>query len=201
MRYNKKQRCLLAVTFVIIIFLLCSCQSSTDIKLDLEELHNENGEYLFPNTEWGMSVEEVEKSLGYDFGEPIVGSEPQPFDYRKNTEYAGAVFSPHDVNIKLLDSYADISFQFKSNELISVTLKINNGNLEKINKDIFDELTRIYGEETFRKDVDFEYNGSTIKGTDIYWENTDTQTNYIVLSSHLENSFVELVVSYIELDK
>lgn len=194
--------CLASVAFIVY-------RNNTEDTLQLSSLQKDSGEYVYPGVEWLMSINELEENLGYTFDNPEFGSEQQPFDYRTNTNYKVAIFSPkeQDKYVKLFDNYGQISYQLEAGELKSVQLtfknnvdKMKNNNLEDLATKTRDELIKLYGENYILKDSSAD-DKSSIEVITYTWEhiaddNSVTRIFLAVMPSYEKANTVSLGVSY-----
>ncbi|MBR4060692.1 MAG: hypothetical protein IKK03_12735 [Lachnospiraceae bacterium] len=194
--------CLISVVMIV-------CSKNTADTLNLSSLQRESGEYVYPGVEWLMSINELEENLGYTFDNPEFGSEQEPFDYRTNTNYEFAIFSPkeQDKYVKLFDNYGQISYQLELGELKSVQLtfknnvdKMKNNKLEDLATKTRDELIKLYGENFILKDSSAD-DKSPIDVITYTWEhiaddNSVTRIFLSVIPSTENTNTVSLGVSY-----
>ena len=199
---------IVAVLCLIGVVLLVYRNNTADT-LQLSSLQKDSGEYVYPGVEWLMSINELEENLGYTLDNPEFGSEQQPFDYRTNTNYKVAIFSPkeQDKYVKLFDNYGQISYQLEAGELKSVQLtfknnvdKMKNNNLENLAAKTRDELIKLYGENYTLNDSSAD-DKSSIDVITYTWEhieddNSVTRIFLAVMPSYEKTNTVSLGVSY-----
>jgi hypothetical protein len=156
-----------------------------------------------------MSVEELEKSLGCKLDNPQFGSEQQPFDYRTNTDYQFAIFSPKDQDkyVELFNNYGQISYQFEYGKLKSVQLtfmnnvdKMKNNNLKELSVKIKDKLIELYG-ENYELNESSKNKESKLDVTTYTWEHKENEKSVTrvfvsTMPSSGEINTVSLGVSY-----
>ena len=197
-----------AVICLISVALIVFSNNSVDI-LQISSLQKDSGEYVYPGVEWLMSINELEENLGYTLDNPEFGSEQQPFDYRTNTNYKVAIFSPkeQDKYVKLFDNYGQISYQLEAGELKSVQLtfknnvdKMKNNNLEDLAAKTREELIKLYGEDYILNDSSAD-DKSSIDVITYTWEhieddNSVTRIFLAVMPSYEKTNTVSLGVSY-----
>ena len=207
---NKKKEGFIVVVLCLISVALIGCSNNTVDTLHLSTLQKDSGEYVYPGVKWLMSINELEENLGYTFDNPEFGSEQEPFDYRTNTDYEFALFSPkeQDKYVKLFDNYGQISYQLESDELKSVQLtfknnvdKMKNNKLEDLATKTKDELIKLYGENYTLNDSSAD-DKSPINVITYTWEhiaddNSVTRIFLAVIPSNGKTNTVSLGVSYL----
>lgn len=205
----KKKAIFITVVLCLIGVALIVYRNNTAHTLQLSALQKESGEYVYPGVEWLMSINELEENLGYTLDNPEFGSEQQSFDYRTNTNYKVAIFSPkeQDKYVKLFGNYGQISYQLEAGELKSVQLtfknnvdKMKNNKLEDLAAKTRDELIKLYGENYILNDSSAD-DKSSIDVITYTWEhieddNSVTRIFLAVMPSYDKTNTVSLGVSY-----
>lgn len=169
---------------LVLCFTACSskAQSSSDLKL----LQNEEGLFIYPNLEWGMTVDEVASITGWTL------PEPQKV-YNEKGEHVDTVVTVQNILFVEQSWIAQLQFD-PQGSLWNISLAQNGDAepLEKIFKDFDAELTDLYGDPSQAVyDNTIQATNGTILDSTITWDvanDSGERVNSLTLSyRYIEN--------------
>ena len=128
------------------------------VKVDIAQLFN-NGEYIFPGIEWGLTPSKIQKQSTISFSEKPLGRIADVDNSRESITYV----PKRKVGVQVMDYYATPTFQFIDGQLANVSLlfdpDLNRKDISDINEENLWNLERNYGKS---KEIQ-EQSGATLR--------------------------------------
>lgn len=182
--YQDKKIKALILVFISALLLgtVTGCGSTGDFQFS--QFARDDQSFNFPKTEWGMSVAEVEKALGYELGGFPYDIESDSTDFSEIADFTGACFKEDVYSLSGIKGLA--TFQFMNGRLWAAGVKWDiEKDGDRIIEEALEEARKAFGDETESKiDKPFKNpllgedgsGGSSLLSTEYLWERTNGET-------------------------
>lgn len=167
---------LTALCLVLVSVSISGCAAASD--LSFSQFTKAEDSFNFPKTEWGMTVDEAEKALGYKLGlEPAV-IESEPADYSGDAAYTGTLYKEETYSLSGVKGTS--YFQFMNGRLwaAGTTWQVEKDGDKMFDNAVREAVKEFGGETESVKDKAFnnplQEDGPELTNTSYVWERKDS---------------------------